>query len=331
LYGLAYKGKRAARVSDSFRTRRDEEKPQVCPHKAEQSVAIMLEYQVKRADEGARLDILVANLYPEFTRSSMESLFDKGLVAINNSLAKPSYKVRSGDTVMIDETYLKQQPESIELPIIYEDKDVIVINKPAGILTHSKGAVNLEPTVASFIKDRITDKDMTGNRAGIVHRLDRGTSGVIVTAKNSSSQYWLQKQFSQRKVNKIYRAVVEGLPDPTQAMIDAPIGRNPKRPQTFKVVSGGKSAQTIYKVIKEFKKNGKNYSELELAPKTGRTHQLRVHLAYIGHPIVGDNLYGHDGRPILLHAQSLELNLPNKQRRIFGAPLPKRFKAFTDD
>jgi 23S rRNA pseudouridine1911/1915/1917 synthase len=288
----------------------------------------MLEYATQPDDTGTRLDILVANLYPEFTRSSLELLFDKGLVSVNNQPEKAAYKVKRGDEIAVDETYLRKEPEPISLPILYEDENVTVIEKPAGILTHSKGALNLEATVASFINDKLTDKKLLGNRAGIVHRLDRGTSGVIITAKNSRSLSHLQKQFSQRKTKKVYRAIVEGTLDPKQAIIDAPIGRNPKKPQTFRVLSDGKSAVTKYLVKNELKKNGKNYSELIIQPQTGRTHQIRVHLAYIGHPIVGDPVYGHNGRPLMLHAESLELTLPGGHRKVFKSALPTRFKEF---
>jgi len=290
----------------------------------------MLEHIIRPEQAGSRLDVLVSGLYPEFTRSALELLFDKGMVKVNGGAQKASYKVRQSDNIEVDETYLKHDPPAIDLPVIYEDSDVIVIDKPAGILTHSKGALNLEATVASFIKPKITDKNLVGNRAGIVHRLDRGTSGIIVTAKNAEALHWLQKQFSQRNVKKTYRAIIEGDIEPAEAMINAPIGRNPRRPQAFKVLSTGKPSSTHYKLLKSFKKNGRNYSELELMPQTGRTHQLRVHLAYIGHPIVGDSAYGNGGQPILLHAQKLELTLPSRERKVFSSPLPTIFKEFED-
>lgn len=290
----------------------------------------MLEYEVKPADTGVRLDIVVANLYPQFSRSSLELLFDKGMVSVNGKPQKPSYRIKPGDSTAVNEMYLKQEPEPIELPVIYEDDDVVVIDKPAGIITHSKGALNLEPSVATFIKSRLNDKQLTGNRAGIVHRLDRGTSGVIIAAKNTQSLNWLQKQFSQRKTKKQYQAIVEGYLKPLVAVIDAPIARNPKKPQTFKVLADGKPATTNYKSIDEFKKNGKNFSFVELSPLTGRTHQLRVHMSYIGHPIVGDPVYGHGGQPMMLHASRLELTLPSKERKVFTSPLPNRFKEFVD-
>jgi len=288
----------------------------------------MRKFNVSEADAGRRLDVFLAAQYPQFTRSSLEALFDKALVQINESPAKPSYKVKDRDVVRVDEMLLKAEPPAINLPVIYEDDDVIVINKPDGILTHSKGALNLEASVASFIGPKLTDNKLTGNRAGIVHRLDRHTSGVIITAKNEPAQKWLQKQFSTRKVKKKYIAVAEGTLDPGKALIDAPIVRNPNRPQTFVVSANGKPAQTEYEATGHITKKGRHYTLLSLAPRTGRTHQLRVHLAYTKHPIVGDSIYGHAGPKLLLHAESLELTLPDKSRKTFSAPLPDKIKSF---
>jgi 23S rRNA pseudouridine1911/1915/1917 synthase len=290
----------------------------------------MLEHDAKPDEAGTRLDIVVADLYPQFSRSSLELLFEKDMVSVNGNSEKPSYRAKSGDKITVDETYLTKQPEPIDLKIIYENDAVIVIDKPAGILSHSKGALNLEPSVASFIKSKIKDRSLTGNRAGIVHRLDRGTSGVIITAKTIEVQKHLQKQFSKRNVIKTYISIVQGLLEPKEAVIDAPIGRNPAKPQTFKVISSGKPAQTRYKVIKEFKKNGLNYTLLELEPKTGRTHQLRVHLAYIGHPIVGDFVYGKDSGQLMLHANSIELTLPGGIRRKFVSEVRKELIDFAE-
>lgn len=290
----------------------------------------MQEYVVEPEAVGSRVDLFVAGKYPQFARSALQVLFDDSLVLINGQAAKAGNKLREGDIVSIDETTLFAKPEQIDLPVIYEDDNVIVINKPAGVLTHSKGSLNLEATVATFIQPKLDDKKLIGNRAGIVHRLDRATSGVIITAKSADALAYLQKQFSQRKTKKTYYAIVEGWPEPGEAVIDAPIERNPKRPQTFRVGSGGKTAQTKYRILKKFQKNGQKYAFLELSPTTGRTHQLRVHLAYIGHPIVGDRVYGHSGNYMYLHAQSLEITLPGGERRVFEAPLPDVFKDFIE-
>lgn len=288
----------------------------------------MQDYVVEPEAVGKRLDIFVAQKYPQFARSALEILFDNKFVSINGFPQKASTKLREGDLVSVNEITLFKEPEQIELPIIYEDENVIVINKPVGTLTHSKGSLNTEATVATFIKPRLRDKNLTGNRAGIVHRLDRTTSGVIIAAKNLEAQKWLQKQFSQRKTNKTYYAIVEGWPKPPSAIIDAPIKRNPKKPQTFQVGEGGKTAQTKYQVEEQFQKNGQNYARVRLNPVTGRTHQLRVHMAYAGHPIVGDRVYGHEGAHTYLHAAQLELTLPGGKRQTFKVALPKIFKDF---
>jgi 23S rRNA pseudouridine1911/1915/1917 synthase len=198
----------------------------------------------------------------------------------------------------------------------------LVINKPAGVLTHSKGAFNPEGTVASFAAPKT--KGMEGDRAGIVHRLDRATSGVIIVAKDPTTMSLLQKQFSQRKVKKTYFAVVNGIPEIVKALIEVPIERNPKDPKTFRPGTTGKQALTEYEVIEQALAR----SLLVLRPATGRTHQLRVHLKYIGHPIIGDTIY--DGEPadrMYLHAGKLEITLPGGQRKVFEAPLPDGFHA----
>ncbi len=285
-------------------------------------------FKVQAAEAGQRADVFVADKYPEFSRSALSRLFDEGLVRIDEVTAKASQKLKPGDQVRVEEGPLRREPEPIEIPVVYENDQVVVMDKPAGVLTHSKGALNTEATVASFLKPRITDAYLSGNRAGIVHRLDRGTSGVIIAAKTEPALRHLQKQFSNRKTKKTYLAVVEGWPVPAEAVIDAPIQRNPRRPQTFRVNATGKPAQTYYKVLRELKKTSQRYALLELKPVTGRTHQLRVHLAYIGHPIVGDSVYGHGPGPILLHAQSLELTLPDSERKVFQSPTPSVIKEF---
>lgn len=288
----------------------------------------MRTFLVDAKSSGSRADVFIASKYPSFTRSALGGLFDDNLVTINTKPAKAGQKLRTGDKIKTDDKLLEPNDAELSLPVLYQDEDVIVINKPAGVLTHSKGGLNTESTVANFIKSYLTGKDLTGNRAGIVHRLDRATSGVIVTARNLNTQQWLQKQFSERKVKKTYLAVVEDAPNPKQAEIDIPIARNLKKPQTFKADPSGKAAKTIYKTLKTFVRDGQKYSLLELRPQTGRTHQLRVHLAYIKHPIVGDTVYGKTGDSLLLHASSLEVNMPGGRTKVFKAPTPKRISDF---
>ena len=279
----------------------------------------MSNVEVSRAE---RLDQYVANKLPTISRATVSKLIDKGVVKVNGEVAsKGGYKLRPTDIVEIDYEATIQPPvPDIELVVLYEDDDCLVIIKPTGVLSHSKGAFNPEGTVDSWLRKRIVD--ISGERAGIVHRLDRATSGVMICAKTAKASSWLQKQFSQRKVKKTYVAVVQGSLATDHAMIDMPIERNPKKPQTFRVGSNGKSAQTEYKILKVSNK----YSLVELMPVTGRTHQLRVHMHQLEHPIVGDVLYdGKTADRLYLHAKSLEVTLPNRERRTFEAPLPIEF------
>lgn len=288
-------------------------------------------FKVGKAAVGKRVDIFITGKYPDFARSALRDLFERQEVQVNGKHAKPGYKLKYGDRVAVDTQYLMTEPEPINLPVVYEDEDVVVINKPTGVLTHAKGALNVEPTVASFMRGKLNDKRLGGNRGGIVHRLDRATSGVIICARNKAALDWLQKQFSSRYTKKTYLAVIEGFPEPGEAVIDIPVGRNPQKPQTFKATSAGKPAQTQYKILKIFKRGGKDFAIAELRPMTGRTHQIRVHLAYIGHPVVGDPIYGRGGTKMLLHARKLELSLPGGQRKVFSAPIPQPFKDFQKD
>lgn len=280
----------------------------------------MSNLEISRAQ---RLDQKVVELLPELSRSYIGKLIEQGRVRVNGVPAeKAGQKVKQDDVVEVDydATELTAIPD-IDLPVIYEDDNCVVINKPVGVLTHSKGAFNPEATVATWLRRRV--KGMEGERAGIVHRLDRATSGVMICAKTPEALSALQKQFSQRKAKKTYMAIVEGSPREEHAVIDMPIERNPKKPQTFRVGANGKPAITEYQLLEEVN----HLSLLELRPQTGRTHQLRVHLAHIGHPILGDELYG--GKPadrLYLHALRLELTLPNRERMTFEAPLPAEFK-----
>jgi len=269
-----------------------------------------------------RLDVTVQARLSDLSRASAAKLIEQGKVKVNGEPnLKAGYRLRVGDKVKIDYNPVDSRKiPKISLPILYEDDDCVAINKPIGVLTHSKGEFNPEATVATWLSGRV--KSLSGERAGIVHRLDRATSGVMICAKNPASQSWLQKQFAQRRVRKTYLAIVAGQPEPAEAVIDMPIERNPKAPATFRVGPDGKPAITHYKLLRP----GKEYSLVELKPTTGRTHQLRVHLAKIGHPIVGDKFYGGPSADrLFLHAWKLELTLPNRQRKTFMARRPRGF------
>jgi len=297
----------------------------------------MANLNVSRAE---RLDMRVIAMYPDLTRSVAAKLIEQGKVTVNGKvITKAGHKLKPGDEIIADYNYeLMTAIPSIDIPVLYEDDDCVVVDKPAGILTHSKGDFNPEATVASWLAEHlvkqgqkplwILEKDVESGsphnpRAGVVHRLDRATSGVMICAKTPAALAHLQKQFSQRKTKKTYVAIVGGHLKQPHVIIDMPIERNPKNPKTFHVSSGGKEAVTEVEVIKSNDK----YDELRLRPVTGRTHQLRVHLSHQGHPIVGDTFYhGAPADRLYLHALSLEITLPNKDRKVFTAPLPLVFK-----
>lgn len=268
-----------------------------------------------------RLDQRLKEHYPDLSRAYIAKLISAGQATVNGIVViKPRQAVTDSDKIKLNVPAVSE-PEDVEIPVIYEDDNLVVIDKPAGLLSHSKGGFNPEPTVATWLNSRL-DKNSGSNRDGIVHRLDRGTSGVMVVAKNPETGLFLQKQFSSRKVKKTYVALIEGELSPVEAVIDLPIERNPKKPQSFRVGANGKPAQTTYKILNTIENN----SLIELKPKTGRTHQLRVHLKHLGHPILGDDFYGGKlADRLYLHAHKLEFTLPGGERREFISATPKEF------
>ncbi len=267
-----------------------------------------------------RLDATLAKRYPTTSRSTWQKHIKAGHVAINGEVqTSPKYDVSEPDSIAVS------IPEATdfsthELPIIYLDDNVIVVNKPVGILTHAKGALSDEFTVAEFFR-RYTTFGLDTNRPGIVHRLDRDTSGVIIGARNPETAVSLQKQFSERTTKKTYIAIVDGILKEKEARIELPIGRNPAEPSTFRIDAKGKAAITQYTVLA----TSDAQSLIELRPVTGRTHQLRVHMQYIHAPITGDRVYGKSADRLYLHAAQLEITIPISDRRIFKAPVPPEF------
>lgn len=282
---------------------------------------------VRRTPHTTRLDQYATRLHPEYSRSQWQRYIKDGQVAVNSSVVtSPSHLIGDDDTVSITMPRDDDQPP-LELPVIYEDAHVIVIDKPAGILTHAKGASIApgEQTVADFLRPR-TSFAVDTNRAGIVHRLDRDTSGILIGAKDAETARLLQKQFSDRTVKKRYVAITDGVPQPSKALIDLPIARNPRKPSTFRVDANGKPAQTMYVATPLTD----THASVTLTPKTGRTHQLRVHMAHLGTPIHGDRVYGQAADRLYLHAHQLELTLPNGKRSTFTAPIPAAFQTFEE-
>ena len=271
-----------------------------------------------------RLDIYLSTKFDTtISRSLWQKYIKAGYVSVNNKVATtPKFEVDETDEIALN--LPEKEQTDVDLPILYEDDDVIVVNKPSGLLTHAKGGLSDEPTVAEIIRSKTsfaTDTD----RPGIVHRLDRDTSGLLIIAKNPESAAHLQRQFAERTAKKTYIAITDGKPKLNAAKIDLPVGRNPLAPSTFRIDPNGKPAQTTYHVLAE----NDTQSFVELKPTTGRTHQLRVHLAHLNAPILGDRVYGKSSDcRMMLHAQKLEITLPSGERKVFEAAIPDEFKRF---
>ena len=255
-------------------------------------------------------------------------MIDAGLVTVEGRVPKASEKVREGLEVTVtvpppEETGL--QPEPIPVTIIYQDPDIIVVDKPAGLTVHPAPG-HPQGTLVNALLAACPDlQGISGTlRPGIVHRLDKDTSGLLVVAKNDRAMRSLQAQLKERQVHKTYLALVHGVPKPREGQIEAPIGRHPKNRKKMAVVEGGRESVTRYRVREELPGG---YSLLEVEPVTGRTHQIRVHLAAIGHPIIGDAVYGRASKLLgrqFLHAHRLGFRMPASGREIeFESPLPE--------
>ncbi|HRY52870.1 MAG TPA: RluA family pseudouridine synthase [Candidatus Portnoybacteria bacterium] len=302
-----------------------------------------------------RLDKYLTNKYPNLSRVYIKNqvnlgnfvVYPESSRGIGNKKVKPSYLLREGDKVAFapgfalpDASQILPNPE-IKLNIIYEDNNVLVINKPAGLSVHprqDKNGLPLAQEIGSTLVSGLlayypaiaSVGDVPSLRPGLVHRLDKDTSGVMIIAKNQISFDWLKKQFKERQTAKKYLALVHGKLKEKQGEIKTLLARASQNPTKQKVSREGKEAITQYKVIKEFQ----DYSLIEACPKTGRLHQIRVHLAHLGHPVAGDAKYGDKRLPTLpgltrqfLHAKSLEITLPNNQKKTFQAPLPEELLA----
>ena len=283
---------------------------------------------------GDRIDRYLANAVLDLSRAQIQRLIDDGFVTVNNvPVAKASQRINDGDEIVVTippPAPTTLTPESIPLNIVYEDGDLIVIDKPAGMVVHP-AAGHPGGTLVNAVLAHAPDLEGVGDerRPGIVHRLDRDTSGLIVVAKNDRAHRHLQSQFKDRAAQKLYLALVVGKPPSPTGRIEAPIGRDPKNRRRMAVTSGdsGRDAVTVYRTIESFKQ----FTLLEAEPKTGRTHQIRVHLTFLGCPIAGDPLYATP-RSVgvrlpglhrqFLHATRLTLALPSGAVRTFDSPLP---------
>ncbi|MBM4423740.1 MAG: RluA family pseudouridine synthase [Chloroflexi bacterium] len=284
---------------------------------------------------GERIDRYLALALPELSRAQIQRLIDDGFITVNNiPVAKASQRLNDGDEIAVTvppPAPATLAPESIPLAIVYEDGDLIVIDKPAGMVAHP-AAGHPGGTLVNAVLAHAPDLEGVGDeqRPGIVHRLDRDTSGLIVVAKNNRAHRHLQKQFKDRAAQKLYLALVVGKPPTPTGRIEAAIDRDPKNRQRMAVTTGesGREAVTVYRTVEAFKQ----FTLVEAEPKTGRTHQIRVHLTFIGCPIAGDSLYStprsvNTTLPGLhrqfLHAARLTIALPSGAVRTFDSPLPE--------
>ena len=284
-------------------------------------------------EDNIRLDTYVARKVPELSRTMIQKLIESGDVLVNGDKKKLSYKVLSGDIITINIPEAKEvdlKPQEIPVEVVYEDNDIIVVNKPKGMVVHPANG-NPDGTLVNAIMAMCKDSLSGiggGLRPGIVHRIDKDTSGLLIVAKNDKAHIEMSRQIKNHEVKKIYIALVRGIVGEDEATIDMPIGRSTKDRKKMAVVKNGKEAVTHFKVLKRYDR----YTLLEVKIDTGRTHQIRVHMAEIGHPVVGDMVYsngkndfGVEGQ--MLHAKSLDFRHPitGKQMHL-EAELPEYFK-----
>ena len=282
-----------------------------------------------------RLDHFLVNQIPDLSRSFLQSLVKKGKVSVDgNIIYKTGYKLDGERVISIilpPPEPLDLLPESIPLDILFENQDILVVNKPAGMVVHPS-AGHKTGTLVHGLLAHIPDLEGIGGvkRPGIVHRLDKETSGVLIIAKNDGAHRFLQEQFKQRKVKKTYLALVDSKPPTPTGRIEAAIGRDTSHRQRMAIVPENKGRMAIseYKTIQSFT----NHTLLQINIHTGRTHQIRLHMAFLNCPVVGDRIYGYKNPSLpvkrhMLHAKSLVINLPDgTQKASFEAPLPNDFQ-----
>ncbi len=244
-------------------------------------------------DENKRLDSYLSEITPDFSRSKIQNFIKSGNVKINNTIKKPSYILKENDKIdfeIPEEKKFEIKPQDIPIEIVYEDENMLVVNKPSGMLTHPT-TIERENTLVNTLLYKFNNNlsDINGEfRRGILHRLDRNTSGLLMIAKNNKAHEFLAEQIKNHTISKKYRAIVKGVIKEDEFEINSPIGRNPNQPHKMTTRDDGKPSRTIVKVLERFKEH--TYVELTLI--TGRTHQIRVHMKSINHPVYNDTLYG---------------------------------------
>lgn len=294
------------------------------------------EYELTAEESGQRLDKYLAGEMTDLSRSRIKELVQAGEVLVNGKKSKVSYKVQKGDLIQVTVLPLeplKLEAENIPLDIVYEDEDIIVVNKPQGMVVHPAAGHPSHTLVNALLyHTRDLADSPEGFRPGIVHRIDKDTSGLLMVAKNAAARESLEKQLAAKSNKRQYLAIVHGNFAEEEGTIDAPIGRNPKDRKQMAVVEKGKSAVTHFKVLEQYQ----GYSLVECQLETGRTHQIRVHMAYIGHPLAGDPLYGPrktlPGHGQFLHAKTLGFEQPSTGEWLeFSAQPPEIFQQTVAD
>ena len=289
-------------------------------------------FAVEPAEAGQRLDAFLVSRRPDLSRARLQRLIDQGHVVVEGHPVKRSYRLRPGDKVALSIPPPEPShvvPQALPLTIVYEDADLLVVDKSSGMTVHPAPGHPLGTLVNALLA---YCPDLTGIggelRPGIVHRLDKDTSGLLVVAKNDLAHRKLQAQFKARTVRKVYQALVWGHPQPDSETVEGPIARDPRHRQRMALVPGGRSAITAYRTLRSYPQ----MTLLEVMPQSGRTHQIRVHLTSRGHPIVGDRLYSRRSSPLprhFLHAHLLGFHLPTSERYVeFTSPLPSDLDQF---
>ena len=297
---------------------------------------------VEQSEEKNRLDSYIASKDLELSRSMIKKLLEDGKITVNGEITKASYKVQLNDKIDIDiekPKEVKLEAQEIPLDVIYEDNDILVVNKQKGLVVHP-GNGNLDGTLANAVMAHCKDSlsGIGGElRPGIVHRLDKDTSGLLIIAKNDKAHIKMSEQIKDRKVKKTYIALVRGIISENEATINMPIGRSTKDRKKMAVTKNGKEAITHFKVLNRFTTNKASYTLLEVKIDTGRTHQIRVHMAEIGHPVIGDTVYSNGKNEFgvvgqCLHAKKLEFTHPITEKEMnLEAPLPEYFEKIIEE
>ena len=292
----------------------------------------MITFAAEADDVGKRIDVFAAENYEELSRSGLKKIIDGGGVTVNNKTVKANYKLRTGDIVTMnipESVPLEIIPQNIPLDILYEDDDVIVINKPQGMVVHPAPG-HYTDTLVNALLYHCGDSLSGINgimRPGIVHRIDMDTSGVIMAAKNNNAHRSLALQLAEHSITRKYNAIVYNDIKEDEGTIDKPLGRNPSDRKKMAVVPGGRRAVTHYRVLDRLGK----FTYIEAQLETGRTHQIRVHMTYAGHPLLGDSVYGPKKQPFnlkgqVLHARVLGFVHPvTGEYMEFESPLPEYF------